>query len=270
MGQDDWQARAEEMRRAVLAAFPFETVRAPGSQALARWEQLRGEGRGWPIVIGGEENFAIVAESLQMMTESGHAGAAAIAAAATLRFPEDMRARRAVDLQRMIERTQETNPDLARQLAAIEVDEEMQDIPHGAWESGGSAGLSVAQEFVFDERNSFMRPHAEVVIALLPVDNGADAIGMLGFGGWNECPFPAEHVAAWRRWHAQYGVEVVGVSNDVINARARTRPATREEAMALALEQFEYCTDIVHQGVGTIEALAATLMAEDWWYFWWD
>lgn len=270
MAQDDWQARAEEMRRAAIASFPFETVRAPGSDALARWEQLRGESRGWPIVIGGEETFSRVAESLQMMTESGHAGATAIASASELRFPENMRARRAADLQRLIETTKQTNPALASQLAAIESNEVLQDIPHGDWQSGGSAGLSVAEEFVYDGGNSYTRPYAEVVIALVPVDNGADAIGMLGFGGWNECPFPAEHVAAWRHWHEQYGVEVVGVSNDVINGRARLRPGTREAAMALALEQFEYCTDIVHQGVGSIEALAATLMAENWWFFWWD
>lgn len=267
---DDWQAPTEEMRQAAIASFPFDTVRTPGAQALARWEQLRGEGRGWPIVIGGEETFASVAESLQMMTESGHAGAAAIAAAAELRFPEDLRARRVVDLQQLIETTRQTDPDLARQLAAIESDDEMRGIPHGEWQAAGSAGLSVAEEFVYDGRHAFTRPYAEVVIAQLPVNNGADAIGMLGFGGWNDCPFPAEHVAAWRHWHAQYGVEIVGVSTDVINARTRTRPTTRETAMALALEQFEYCSDVVHQGVGTIEALAATLMAEDWWYFWWD
>jgi hypothetical protein len=38
----------------------------------------------------------------------------------------------------------------------------------------------------------------------------------------------------------------------------------------LAKEQYAYCADIVEQGVGTIEALAATLLNGHIWFFWWD
>jgi hypothetical protein len=34
--------------------------------------------------------------------------------------------------------------------------------------------------------------------------------------------------------------------------------------------QFDYCSDIVEQGVETLSALGAGLMTDDWWYFWWD
>jgi hypothetical protein len=40
--------------------------------------------------------------------------------------------------------------------------------------------------------------------------------------------------------------------------------------MELAQEQYDFCPDIVLQGTGTLEPLAATLMASDWWFFWWD
>lgn len=248
-------------------AFPFEIVRAPGRDALATWERLRREGRGWPLVLGGEEDFQRHAENLGFMRERGFDLAAELAKAASLRFPEDMRARRAAELARMRESLRASNPTLAEGLE--ELDDEYE-APRGEWVASGSPGLSVAQEFVYDPQGSTTRPFREVIIALMPTDNGADAIGLLGFGGWNDCPFPQEHVAAFRHWHAQYGAEVVGVSGDVVNARAARRPATRAAALALAQEQFEYCTDIVHQGVGTVDALAATLMAEDWWYFWWD
>jgi len=36
------------------------------------------------------------------------------------------------------------------------------------------------------------------------------------------------------------------------------------------MEMYSYCPDIIDQGVGTLEALAADLMAGHWWYFWWD
>jgi hypothetical protein len=40
--------------------------------------------------------------------------------------------------------------------------------------------------------------------------------------------------------------------------------------MALAWEQYWYCLDIVDQGVGSVSALAATLLNSTYWYFWWD
>jgi hypothetical protein len=55
-----------------------------------------------------------------------------------------------------------------------------------------------------------------------------------------------------------------------LNVRVARRPATPEEALELARLQYEYCHDIVDQGVDTLSALAASLMAHDWWYFWWD
>jgi Domain of unknown function (DUF4253) len=48
------------------------------------------------------------------------------------------------------------------------------------------------------------------------------------------------------------------------------RPKTREEALALARDQYVYCADNIDQGVRTYSALAAALMESDWWYFWWD
>jgi hypothetical protein len=48
------------------------------------------------------------------------------------------------------------------------------------------------------------------------------------------------------------------------------RPATRDEALELARAQHVYCNDIIDQGVGSYRALAAGLMASDWWFFWWD
>jgi hypothetical protein len=248
-------------------AFPYPIVRVPGRDALAAWERLRSEGRGWPLVLGGEEDYQRHLENLEFMQEGGFDRSTVLATASTLRFPEDMRQRRAADLARLRESLLQTNPGLAEELE--ELDDEYE-APRGEWEASGSAGLSVAEEFVFEQSQTSTRPYDEVIIALMPTDNGADAVGLLGFGGWNDCPFPPEHVAAFRRWHAQYGADVVGVSGDVINARVSRRPATREAALALAQEQCEYCTDIVHQGVGTLDALAATLMAEEWWYFWWD
>jgi len=81
---------------------------------------------------------------------------------------------------------------------------------------------------------------------------------------------PEEQVAVLRYWNGTYGAELVGASNDVLELRVARRPSSKEEALRLAQEQFWFCYDIVDQGVGTIENLAATLFVSDIWYFWWD
>jgi hypothetical protein len=92
----------------------------------------------------------------------------------------------------------------------------------------------------------------------------------LRWGNWNGCPAPEYHVAAFRSWRDRYGAELVGLSHDVVNIHVRRRPKTRGEALDLGRQQYLYCSDIVDQGVGTLNALAAALMEHDWWYFWWD
>jgi hypothetical protein len=80
----------------------------------------------------------------------------------------------------------------------------------------------------------------------------------------------AEHAALWRYWQERYGATVACIANDVIEFTVSKPPRTREQALELARQQYVYCADIVHQGVGTVEALAATMMNSSVWYFWWD
>ena len=92
----------------------------------------------------------------------------------------------------------------------------------------------------------------------------------LRYGGWNDCPFPAVHCAVWKYWEQRYGAKIVGASSDVLEAYVAHPPASREEAIQLAWEQYFYCYDIVDQGVQTISNLAASLLNHESWYFWWD
>ena len=83
-------------------------------------------------------------------------------------------------------------------------------------------------------------------------------------------PSASEHSALWRYWEQRYGAKVACIANDVIEFTVARPPQTRDEALALAKQQFIYCNDIVHQGVGSVEALAATILQANVWYFWWD
>jgi hypothetical protein len=109
-----------------------------------------------------------------------------------------------------------------------------------------------------------------VAIGLVPAAENWHIPAHVRYGGWNECPPPEIHLAMHRQWSSRWGSGIVCMTQDVIECTVERPPATREEAMALAREQFIYCPDIVHQGVETVEALAATLMKSRAWYFWWD
>lgn len=92
----------------------------------------------------------------------------------------------------------------------------------------------------------------------------------LKYGAWNECPAPEVHGAFYRRWQAEFGAEITGMSADVLECVVANPPSNREAAIKLAWEQYWYCSDIVEQGCGTVSNLAATLVNSPYWYFWWD
>ncbi len=92
----------------------------------------------------------------------------------------------------------------------------------------------------------------------------------LRYGGWNECPPPAVHVALQRAWRERFGAVPVAATFDVVECRVPRPPADRDAALALAEAQYLYCPDLVWQGAGSIAALAGGLLNGSSWYFWWD
>jgi len=93
---------------------------------------------------------------------------------------------------------------------------------------------------------------------------------VLGFGGWNECPAPAVHASFIRHWNERYGAVPVAFTGDVLEMAVLRQPVEPAEAIELAIEQFAYCPDIVDQGTETIEGLAAEIIGQPRWFFWWD
>jgi len=73
-----------------------------------------------------------------------------------------------------------------------------------------------------------------------------------------------------KAWSQDFGAELVGMNGDTVEMYAKHPPSTRSEAIKLAEQQFLYCEDIVLQGTETIEVLAAGLLGNNIWFFWWD
>lgn len=226
----------------------ISTLAVPGAEAIAAWRTLRAlvpQTGHWPVLIGdaldleyyqeGAEgvNPKTISEALQQARD--------LSATALLRRWQD-------------EREAGGDPELP------------EDTRPGDWPEGDHSvhGFSIPIDYKADA------PKPEIVIALVPTSLSWEVPALLYFGGWNSCPLPEEHVCLMKHWHEAYGAEVVGITHDVVEMQVARPPVTPEAAMALAREQCVYCEDIVEQGVGMVENLAATLLNGTVWFFWWD
>ena len=58
--------------------------------------------------------------------------------------------------------------------------------------------------------------YPRVYVGLVHPLNTWEVPAILRFGSWNECPSPKADVSALKYWHELHGVEVVGISHDVM------------------------------------------------------
>lgn len=238
------------------AGFPFPLIAVRGEHALAQWERMRAEGGGYPVILGDDEALGMITEFLAF--EDLPPVEATLAKAAEISFPDHI-----FEMRRKEEANYAASypEDYAEQVADGFYQE-----PVGEWPAVApeSPALTVHEDILTGQ------PFERVYIATFPTLNGWEVPAYLSWGGWNANPGPEVHVAALKVWNERFGAELVGISSDVMNIRVSRLPEGREEAMALAREQYAYCEDIVDQGVETISNLAASLSAAKWWYFWWD
>ncbi len=258
----------ESVKARLLAALPYERITVEGTQALAEWTRLKSAGRGWPVIVGDDEALTAIADQFSIDDPSILGGPApstppptpaeTLQIAAGLQMPQDL-----------------------SRWSGVMAEDDLRRVPEGTWPdnhsrpdndsgpddlSGSDAepGLTVATDVLTG------KPYAQVHILLIPARSGWEVPAYLRYGNWNGCP-PAEyHVAALREWHARFGAELVGLSGDTMNLRVARPPEDRTAAMALARDQYRYCPDLVEQGAESLSALAAGLMHEKWWFFWWD
>ena len=108
----------------------------------------------------------------------------------------------------------------------------------------------------------------EVILAEIPTAKPYEVFAWVPFGGWNECPEPADMIKAARYWYEKHGAIPAVIGHDTLELTAK--PLDRDTAMAVAMEQYALCPDIVDQGVGTVGALAHSLSQSAVWFFWWD
>jgi hypothetical protein len=288
--REEHKKRYDEAVRQALAAFPYERMEVAGEQALATWESVRASRHGASAVVVGDDFMKIVEGFTEWPGGPPRKTAEQILeAAARLRHPQDLMTKHSSDMARARERAMQLmrdRPDLRvppeiklppelaavlgtpramslEEVLAATVEERGSELGEWPSEPMDAPQLSVANELSGS-------PLSKVQLVILPTEDWTTIPAYLNWGNWNGCPAPEYHVAALRSWRDRFGAELIGLSHDVMNIRVKTRPATRDDALDLAREQYAYCSDIVDQGVETLSALAAVLMQSDWWYFWWD
>lgn len=110
----------------------------------------------------------------------------------------------------------------------------------------------------------------EIIIAQIPTDKPWELAIYAPMGGFNECPLPEEQAAVFKYWNEKYGAIPAVVSRDTWELYVPNPVTDKQAAMELAMEMYNFCYDIVDQGVGTIGALAGMVTGSSIWWFWWD
>lgn len=233
-----------------MIGYPVEEVE--GAKAFARWEALRAAGQGYPVIVGDADALSFLGE--QIGFDDREDPQAILARAAALQWP-----------QAIFDARRREREAIAAAYPSEEIEEDDEAMV-GEWPDKAPD----APQLTTNEDILSGKPYRACYIVIFPAQNSWEVPAYANWGGWNENPEPAFHVAALKSWHERYGAELVGLSGDVMNLRTTRSPTTREEALAIAREQYAYCADIVDQGVSSISALAASLMKSRWWYFWWD
>jgi len=223
----------------------FRTIAVPGALALSEWRRLRALHTTtglYPILIGDDESAGRL---LEPRDEEPASGAMTIAQAAGELSASDWFTDR-------LRTEQQGNNDTA----VFEI---------GAW-SPPSKPLEAPSVL----QGAYGRPPKQVHIALLPILRPSEAFAALDWGGWNACPYPAEHVALHAYWADRYGSEVVAITDCEVECLVTRPPVSVKECNDLAVQQALYCDDLHTQIHGSMEDLARVLYGSGRWYFWWD
>lgn len=68
-------------------------------------------------------------------------------------------------------------------------------------------------------------------------------------------------------WHFSWGIDIIRAETDTIELTLAKMPA---DTHAFANEVYEFCPDIVDQGVGSVDALEEVIKDYKHIYLWWD
>ncbi len=149
--------------------FRFATRAIPGEGALAAWEMAKTEGRGLPVIVGGEFGLTRIIEAYDRLSHIRPETILAQADAITDPLPVRGRRKKPGDWPETVVETK-----------------------------GPTVSLRLHSE-----------PLDEVHLVFVPARTAADIPAFLRLGGWNSCPEAALMVAALRKWQKEYQYRLI-------------------------------------------------------------
>jgi Domain of unknown function (DUF4253) len=75
--------------------------------------------------------------------------------------------------------------------------------------------------------------------------------------------------ACLRSWEERFGAVLAGIGFDTTELMVQHPPRTAEEAVPVAAEHLALCSNLL-PGLGSIQEIAAGLIAATQWLLWWD
>lgn len=229
----------------------------PSGDAMATWQKLRDlvpQTRHWPVLLGEGPHLE---DLLQRLPEFANDPTQK-----TIQEGLKIDVRKWLE-ERHAERIDEWEMDDDERAELEEEEPKFRGIPQDDWPDD----VPPRSDFYIPAQ---LAKDGQVCIALLPTQHSWHVPALLRFGGWNDCPFTEEHVAMFRYWQGRFGAEVVGIAGDVVEMTVPKPPQDQNNALELAREQWIYCEEMVTEGTQTLEALAASLLKANVWFFWWE
>ena len=273
-----------------VSGVPFKVIETTLGEAQRMQRELRSANT-YPLIVGSGDRLDRLIESTEPLPgEPRETVDTIIQKADRLTHPRDLSRLRAEDSKETCKETMEILNDPNAKLpkmTEMEGDGRIRELPErevrnrimlmGCGSSQIEAPEAWPEETIAPETVQTLLPILftpdfidKGSILEVPTDDWTTVPAHLFWGGWNANPDPEYHIAAWRSWRDRYGAYLIGLTSDALIFSVDRRPGDRSEAFMLAKELYEYCPDIVDQGMGTITNLAALLMVSNAWFFWWD
>ena len=104
----------------------------------------------------------------------------------------------------------------------------------------------------------------------MPAARPADVVPLIGWvpGNWTDSSLLVG--AVLRSWEDRFGAQLVEIGPDEIRLLVDRPPRTLQAAQAIAAEHFAFADECGGKGLSTVSRIAADLITNPIWSFWWD
>ncbi len=141
--------------------------------------------------------------------------------------------------------------------------------PFGLQFPGLAAALDQQLDAELTER-ALRQYTGDARIGLVPAGRPADVLTRLGWGGACNNRASAEISAVLRSWEDRFGARLLEVGFADIRLLVSRPPQTLEAALPVAAEHVAFCDEAASRGLNWVSGIAAALVSNPFWDFWWD